>query len=91
MLDAQRGEIRRGERIIDANGDVFMVKDVGPITMHIQGLKTGRKYTIGIPVFLKVPHRTVKQEQQAREKNDGLSTPTERKAYFNRRIVTRGR
>lgn len=89
MRDAQGSEIRRGERILDANGDIFMVKDVGPASMHIQNAKTGRRYTIGLPVFLKVPHRTTEDEKKAREKNDGLSTPAERRAYFRRRAGAR--
>lgn len=91
MRDAQGNEIQRGERILDANGSVFMVKDVGPVTMHVQDAKTGRRYTVGLPLFLKVPLRTTEEEKKAREKNDGLSTPKERAVYFNKHIGGRRR
>ena len=88
VRDAQSNEIRRGDRILDANGDIFMVKDTGPITMHIQNVKTGRRYTIGVPVFLKMPaNRRFGNEEEDKEK---LTTQKERKAYFNRNIVRRG-
>ena len=78
MRDAQGNEIQRGDRLLDANGDVFIVKDTGPVTMHIQNAETGRRYTIGLPVFLKVPFGMIKP--------DGLSTRRERVAYFHKRI-----
>ena len=77
MRDAQDSEIRRGDRLLDGNGDVFMVKDVGHDVMHIQGVKTGRRYTIGLPLFVKVPFGVIK--------DGGLSTRQERVAYFRKR------
>ena len=83
MLDAQGGEIRRGERILDANGEVFMVKDVGPVTIHIQGVKTGRKYTVGLPLFGKMPPRPRVGEPDANAPK--MDTRKERMTYFRKR------
>ena len=77
MRDAQDSEIRRGDRLLDANGDIFMVKDVGPDVMRIQAVKTGRRYTIGLPAFVKMPFGVIK--------DGGLDTRLERVAYFRKR------
>ena len=83
MKDAQGSEIRRGERILDANGDVFMVKDVGHDVMHIQGVKTGRRYTIGLPLFVKMPPRPRAGEPEMGTPK--MDTRQERMTYFRKR------
>jgi len=84
MRDAQGNEIRRGDRILDANGDVFMVRDVGPVIMHVQNVKTGRRYTVGIPAFLRLPpaQRFGKPE---------MNTQKKRAYYFNKHVGGRRR
>ncbi len=84
MRDLQGTELRRGDRILDSDGNVFMVTEIGPITMHIQGVKTGRRYTIGLPQFLKMPPRQ-------RFGKPEMTTLRERRAYFDKHARGRRR
>ena len=92
MRDAQSNEIRRGDRILDANGDVFTVKGVGPSTMHVQNAKTGRRYAIGPPpAFLKMPAPQRFGEEEESKGEPKMTTQKERKAYFDRHVGGRRR
>ena len=61
-----------------------MVKAVGPVTMHIQALKTGRKYAIGLPSFLKMPVNANKADADTGKVAVDLRTLAARKRYFNK-------
>jgi len=55
VRDITNLELRRGDRVIDADGTLFSVGVVTPATAHLMNVKTGRKFRSGKQTMLKVP------------------------------------
>ena len=81
MRDVLRKELRRGDRVIDAEGTAFTVKDVGPNTLHVQNMKTGRKFrgtTTANWGFMRVPAKDTRKLADA--------SPLARRNYYRQRV-----
>lgn len=77
--DVLNRPIQRGARIIDPEGNLYTVTLVSPAIVHLQDVKTGRRFNSGRQTLMLVPPADLQDGK--------MSTVKERKRYYYERAI----